>query len=209
MIIGIGGATGSGKTSVSQKLRDENQEHIALVYLDDYCRGVEEVPRLCGFSNWDSPESIDFESLKKDLMKLRAGVKIDVMTKNEHDNPDYWKQSRAIGNKELKGKRTHLSIEAKPLVLLEGFLVLAEESIRNLLDLSIFLDLNRTERMKRRTKFMDLQYEKDVLVPMEEKHVLPTAQYADIVVNVDKKTLEEVVAEVYDYIVSQRTNSTI
>jgi len=88
-IIGMAGGSGSGKSTVAIALCKKYPEKFALLHLDDYFKKTEEVPKLEGFTNWESPESIRFDDLFKDIKSLSEGREIKVLTKSELYNPNY------------------------------------------------------------------------------------------------------------------------
>lgn len=190
LIIGIAGGSGSGKSTVAVALCKKYPEKIALLHIDDYFKTKEQVPMLEGFTNWDHPESIDFEHISNDLASLKTGKSVKIVTKSELYNPSY--------NHLLKNKIEH-TVESKPIVILEGYLALCDQTIRDLLDYKVYLDIPIEESTKRRSanKFaLDQEYFSKVLVPMHQKYVEPTKTYADLVIDVSNIDPDEVFREV-------------
>ncbi len=72
MIIGIGGASRSGKTSLAILIKTilENNGQTAIVLgQDDYALAEESViPKIKHRVDWECPESIDFDGYKKDIL---------------------------------------------------------------------------------------------------------------------------------------------
>lgn len=115
---------------------------------------------------------------------------VKIHTKSELYNPAY---SHALRNK------IEHSIEPKPIIILEGYLALYDERVRDLLNLKIYLDIPIEESTKRRSvnKFeLDTEYYEAVLAPMYEEFVLSTKQYADIILDVTKMTPDEVFTKI-------------
>ena len=78
IVIGIAGGTGSGKTTITQKLREHFGDDVAVIYHDNYYKAhhdlsYEERSRL----NYDHPNAFDTDRLVEDLKKLRAGQSIE------------------------------------------------------------------------------------------------------------------------------------
>jgi len=91
-IIGLGGGSGSGKSSVARELATlSGTNRTATVHLDDYYLH----PKVFGAgpnANWDAPEALDFEGIRCDLRSLLAGHTIRTpydsrLYELEHGNP--------------------------------------------------------------------------------------------------------------------------
>ena len=181
VVIGIAGGSASGKTSVANKLV-ENQinkvSSIALLRLDDYYKDlsnltVEERSK----TNFDHPDSIDFDLLKNHLQKLKNGKSIN--------KPIY---DFSIHNRQVKSEL----IKPVNVVILEGILALSEEVIRDLCDIKIFVDtaddirfirrLKRDTRDRGRTIESVISQYLDTVRPMHMQFVEPSKKYADIII---------------------------
>lgn len=188
-IIGIAGGSGAGKSTLAFGLLDVFKDRVVIVHLDDYNKKREETPLLHGYPNWDDPESIRFDDLLADLESLTKGVPIKVGTKNERDNPDY----------NVTRERIMIEITPKPIIILEGYLALYDERIREKLTRSYFLDLPHGERVRRRTKQNnDDFYTENILMPMHKMHVEPTKKFADKIIDISEKDAAQVMAEVME-----------
>lgn len=189
-ILGVAGGSGSGKSTLAVALCKKYPHIFALLHLDDYYKKKEEVPLHRGFTNWEHPEALRFEDVVRDITALKEGKPITFLTKGELYNPNF--------DVNLRNKIEH-TLEPKPILILEGFLALSQERIRDLLDYKIFLDIPIEESIRRRSgnKFMpDEDYFTNVVVPMHEKYVAPTRKYADLVLDVSTLSAEEVLAVV-------------
>lgn len=189
-IVGIAGGSGSGKSTVAVALCKKYLEKIALLHIDDYFKKKEQVSTLGGFTNWDHPDSIDFERIHDDLASLKSGKSVKMVTKSELYNPNY--------DHSLKNKIEY-TIEPKPIVILEGYLALWDQAIRDMFDYKVYLDIPIEESTKRRSanKFaLDQEYFLKVLAPMHQKHVEPTKKYADLIIDVSNINSDEVFSEV-------------
>ena len=96
IVIGIAGGTGSGKTTITQKLREHFGDDVAVIYHDNYYKAhhdlsYEERSRL----NYDHPNAFDTDRLVEDLKKLRAGQSIEcpVYDYTIHDSGISWTSS--------------------------------------------------------------------------------------------------------------------
>lgn len=183
--IGIAGGTGAGKSALCTSLQKKYPDRIGLIQLDDYFKPSLDVPRLGDHTNWDHPNSLYLDQLESDLRLLSQGTAVLINTKNEFLNPAYTK----------KEKRIPVLFSPKPIMLVEGYLVLYKKEIRDMLTTSIWLDVDHTTRWERRVHFKYPEYESEVVVPMHEKFVLPTKKYAQHILNVSPLTADEVLKE--------------
>jgi len=190
-LIGIAGGSGAGKSTVCFGLWDKHPKEVGVFHLDDYFKPKEEVPVLNGRLNFEDPASIDFERFRKDLESLKKGQSVKVYTKSERLNPHF----------ETKGKIL-VEIEAKPIMLVEGYLLFYDEQVRNLFDIKIYLDIPHEARYARRVHFKDREYEEQFLIPMHKKYVEPTKTFAEHIINVSKLSKKEVLSDVEKIIFS-------
>ena len=179
VIIGIAGGTGSGKSTFTNRLRDAFGDEVTVIYHDNYYRAHDELPfeerkKL----NYDHPDAFETELLMQHMEQLKEGKAIDCPTY------DYSKHNRAPGT---------VRIEPRPVILLEGILILFDERIRDLLDIKVFVDADADERILRRilrdTKERGRSVENIVdqylatVKPMHGLFVEPTRVFADIITN--------------------------
>ena len=179
IIIGIAGGTGSGKSTFTNRLHDAFGEQVAVLYHDNYYRcnddiSFEERKKL----NYDHPDAFETELSVKHLARLKENQAIECPTY------DYSLHNRARGT---------VRIEPKPVILLEGILVLFDERIRDLLDIKIFVDADADERILRRILRDTKERGRDVdgivsqylttVKPMHNLYVEPTKVFADIITN--------------------------
>lgn len=179
-IIGIAGGTGSGKSTLAYGLQDMFPEFIQVVHFDDYQKKQELLPKLQGISNWDHPNSINMDQLLEDIQKLKNWEEVVVMTKSEKHNPEYNKKGRIP-----------YTLKPRNFLIVEGYMALTDERLRNMYDMKFFLDLEFHEMLNRRTKFINPEYTEKILLPMHKEFVEPTKKYADIILDVKKLSKEE------------------
>ena len=178
MVIGIAGGTGSGKTTLTRKLKEHFGPDVSVLYHDNYYKSHTELPyeertKL----NYDHPDAFETDRLVRDLEALRRGERIHCPTYDYtiHDRSD----------------RT---IEVCPtrVVLLEGILIFENQALRELMDIKIFVDTDADVRILRRVlrdvkergRTLDSvvnQYLTTVK-PMHEAFVEPSKKYADIII---------------------------
>lgn len=181
MIIGIAGGTGSGKTTVVNKIVKSIEENSVAVlaqdayYKDNKHLSYEERQKI----NYDHPNSIDFDLLLEQLQDLIAGKKINqpIYSYVSHAREDDYKV-----------------IFPKDVLIVEGILVFTNQKLRNLCDLKLFVHADSDERLVRRIRRditergRDIEevlnrYE-DTLKPMHEQFIEPTMKYADMIIPV-------------------------
>jgi uridine kinase len=194
VLVGIAGGTGSGKTSLATKIRERvGEDRCLLVAQDSYYKdGSTLSPAAQAAINYDHPDAFDTPLLVDDLRDLKAGRPVPCLT---YDHSTY---SRRV----LPDPLT-----PKPVVLLEGILILAEEPLRRLMDIKLFIDtdvriLRRLQRdITDRGRTFDSvtrQYLGSVR-PMHLEFVEPSKRYADLIIPEgaeNEVALEAVVARI-------------
>ena len=177
-MIGIAGGSGSGKSTAAISLCRKHPDSYAVVHLDDYFKKKEDAVMAGDVVNWDHPDSLLLDDLYADLAALKEGRPVTVMTKSELYHPEY--------DYGLKNRKEY-TIEPKPVIIVEGYLVLHDARIRGSLDLKVYLDMSIEESVYRRSanKFpVDAGYLEKILLPMHERFVEPTKACADLVIDV-------------------------
>lgn len=179
IIIGIAGGTGSGKSTFTKKLKDEFKDDVAVLYHDNYYRdqskmSFEDRKKV----NYDHPDAMETELLVKQLQELKEGHAIDCPVY------DYTAHNRS-------DKVVH--VEPKKVILLEGILVLADERLRDLMDIKVYVEADADERILRRILRDVKERGRDIegvmqqylttVKPMHYLYVEPTRSTADIVIN--------------------------
>ena len=182
IFIGIVGGTGAGKSTLCTLLEEKYPNQIGLIQLDDYFKPKEEQPKIGDILNFENPNSLYLDKFFSDLVELSKGNSITVNTKNEKLNPDY-KNTKV---------RIPIEIKPKPIMLIEGYLVLWDERVRNLLSTSIWLEVDHKTRWERRVHFKNSEYEQKVLIPMHKQFVESTKQYAEHIIDVSDLSKEQV-----------------
>jgi len=179
MIIGISGGTGSGKTTVVQKIiASAGSANVVYLQQDSYYRNLGDMPLdLRHRVNYDHPDAFDTDLLINHLEALRAGEGI------EQPIYDYATHSR-------KAEVVH--VDPRPVIIVEGILVFVNPQMRALMDLKIFVDADADIRFIRRLdrdvhergrslESVITQYTTTVR-PMHLQFVEPSKRYADIII---------------------------
>ncbi|UBM61621.1 hypothetical protein LA303_09365 [Candidatus Sulfidibacterium hydrothermale] len=72
MIIGIGGVSNAGKTTLANRLKAAlNPLRVLILCQDDFARPENEIPRINGHIDWEIPESIDLAKYYRHLLKAK------------------------------------------------------------------------------------------------------------------------------------------
>jgi uridine kinase len=190
-LIIIAGGSGSGKSTLAANLYHSYPSVFSVVHLDDYYKSFAEVPKFPDASpNPEHPDALRFNDVLRDIKLLSLGQSIAVLTKSELYNPGY--------DPKLHNKITY-RIEPRPIVLLEGFLALAEPRIRALAYASFFLDMAIDASAQRRSRNklpISSEYITSVLSPFHARYVEATREYAMQIIDVASKTQNEVLQAV-------------
>ncbi|CAM3334640.1 uridine kinase [Rhodothermus bifroesti] len=179
VVIGIAGGSGSGKTTVLRKIVEAfGPAYIAVLEHDAYYKDLSHLPfeervRV----NFDHPDALETELLRAHLDELLAGRPIEKPVYNftTHTRAPYT-----------------VRIEPRPVIILEGILVLAEPLLRERMDIKLYVDAPDDVRLIRRIR-RDMeergrtiesileQYERTVR-PMHLEFVEPSRRLADVII---------------------------
>ena len=180
VIIGIAGGSASGKTSIAQSIYDrfKGSHRVKIIKQDDYYKDqsdktMEERVK----TNYDHPFAFDNDLLVSDLKKLKKKERIEKPTY------DY-----------AKHRRSDITevIEDRDVIILEGIFVLAEEEVRDLCDILIYVDTDADIRFIRRLR-RDVEERArtvdsvcnqylETVRPMHEQFIEPSKKYAHIII---------------------------
>lgn len=174
LCVGIGGGSGSGKSWLAGFLKGKLGSRAVIVCQDWYYRdnghiSGEDAKKL----NFDHPSAIERTLFSSQLSLLLSGRPI------ETPRYDYARHARL--------KQT-VPVSPAEVVIVEGLLVLHEKRLRDLMDLSVFIDVPSDVRLVRRIRRdveqrrVDLEetlrlYEHCVR-PMHERFIQPSSRHA-------------------------------
>ncbi len=178
LFIGIGGGTGSGKTTIAQAVVESLEDQVALIQHDAYYRhqpeiSYEERTKV----NYDHPSSLETELLIEHLKLLREGVGIE---RPVYDFAEHLRSDEVV------------FVAPAPVVIVEGILVLAEPLLRAEFDLTIFIDTDPDVRLARRLQRDISERGRTVesvlnqwfatVRPMHIEYVQPSMRYSDLII---------------------------
>ena len=179
LIIGIAGGSGSGKTTVVNRVvANLPQDSVSLMPQDAYYwdkghLSPEEKKKI----NFDHPDSIEWPLLIEQLDQLRKGQSIDM--------PTYTYVTCARGEKTVR-------VEPRDVVIVEGILILTNEELRKRFDIKIFVDADNDDRLMRIIQRDTMERGRSVqdvfkhyltfVKPMHLQFIEPSKRYADVIV---------------------------
>jgi uridine kinase len=179
LVIGVAGGTASGKTTVVQAILDRvGRERIAHIQHDSYYKDLSHLPlEERRQFNFDHPNALDTELLVQHVRELRRGHSVEVPT---YDFSTYCR---------LPQTRT---VHPKPVVILDGILILSEAALRELIDVKIYVDTDADLRLIRRMQRDVAERGRNVesviqqylstVRPMHLEFVEPSKRYADVII---------------------------
>ena len=179
LVIGIAGGTGSGKTTVTNKILEHlDKSRVVVIQHDSYYRDLSSYGGLPPAEiNFDHPDSLETELLVRHVTELRAGRPVEQPIYNftTHRRLD-----------------STYRLQPREIIIIDGILIFVEKRLRDLMDIRIFLDTDADERLIRRIRrdIMERgrsvesvmqQYMKTVK-PMHLQFVEPSKHWADIII---------------------------
>jgi uridine kinase len=179
LVVGVAGGTGSGKTTVVQRLLQAlGPERVALLEQDGYYRDRSDLsPVERAALNYDHPDAIDEPLLAQHVAELKLGKPV------EAPRYDFVHHLRAAET---------VRVEPRPCLVVEGILVLASEPVREQLDLRLFVDtdadlrfirrLRRDVRERGRTMESVMAQWEATVQPMHLRFVEPSKRHAHLII---------------------------
>lgn len=179
LIIGIAGGTGSGKTTVVNKIiKSLPTGEVAVLPQDSYYKDSSHIPpEERSKINFDEPAAIEWSLLVEHLKMLKEGRSIEMPTYSY-----------------LTCTRQDLTVRVEPrdVVIVEGILVLNDPVLRKMMDVKVFVDADADDRLIRviardcvergRTPMAVINRYQDVLKPMHSMYIEPSKRFADLIV---------------------------
>lgn len=178
LIIGIAGGSGSGKSTITELLKNKFGEDVTVINHDNYYKAQHDKPfeeRIK--TNYDSPDAFETDLLAEHLSLLKQGFSIDcpIYDYSIHDRTDRVRR-----------------VNPSRVVIIDGILVLADPRLRSLMDVKIFVDTDADVRILRRIRrdvnergrTLDSVIDQYVstVKPMHEMYVEPSKKYADVII---------------------------
>ena len=179
MIIGISGGTGSGKTTVANRILESvSASEVVFIQQDSYYRNLKDLPLdYRQVANFDHPDALDNDLLVNHIRKLRAGEAIELPLY------DFRTHSRLHETRR---------VEPKPIVIVEGILIFADPRLLEQFDIKVFVDtpddirfirrLRRDVAERGRTVESVIEQYLATVRPMHMQFVEPSKRVADVII---------------------------
>lgn len=179
LVIGIAGGSGSGKTTVVNKIiRGLPQRSVSIISQDAYYRDNGQLsPEEKKMINFDHPDSIEWDLLTRHLDLLISGHPIEM---------PHYSYVECARQKET----TH--IEPTRVIIVEGILILTHPELRSRFNVKIFVDAEADDRLMRIIRRDTLERGRDVemvlrhyetyVKPMHLQFIEPSKRYADLII---------------------------
>ncbi|HEX8853696.1 MAG TPA: uridine kinase, partial [Pyrinomonadaceae bacterium] len=179
MIIGISGGTGSGKTTVANRiLASVSAGEVVFLQQDSYYRDLDQLPLdFRQKVNFDHPDAIDNDLLVMHLKALKAGRTVEL--------PLYDFKMHARREETLR-------VEPRPIIIIEGILIFADQRLLDEMDIKVFVDtpddirfirrLRRDVAERGRTVESVIEQYLATVRPMHMQFVEPSKRAADVII---------------------------
>jgi uridine kinase len=179
LIIGIAGGTGSGKSTVARKVAEALPDaSVAFIEMDAYYRNFAHLPMDERRKiNWDHPETFDLELVIAHLEQLALGGAIE---RPVYDFVSHTRSERTV------------RVAPADVVVVDGILLFADERLRALCEVKVYVDTDADIRLIRRIRRDSMERGRPLdeildqylttVRPMHLQFVEPSKRYADVIV---------------------------
>ncbi len=179
MIIGICGGTGSGKTTVANRILESVSAcEVAFLQQDSYYRDLDQMPLdFRQKVNFDHPDAIDNDLFVEHIRALKAGKAAELPL---YDFRTHTRKSET------------LRMEPKRIIIVEGILIFADQRLLDEMDIKVFVDtpddirfirrLRRDVAERGRTVESVVEQYLATVRPMHMQFVEPTKRVADVII---------------------------
>ena len=201
LFIGIAGGSGSGKTTIAKNIKSKfsKNERVVILEMDSYYKDFSDLEfKDREVINYDLPQALDFKLLKRQLSDLKKMRSIEKPAYNFV--------------KHLREKNT-VHIEPADIVILEGIMTFHKKTLRDLLDIKVFVDTDADIRLLRRIRrdmeqrgrsFDEIRERYYKMVrPAYRDFVKPTIQFSDIVIpegGQNHVAIDMIVSKIYHWL---------
>ena len=178
-VIGVAGGSGSGKSTVADRVISmAGHDRVAVVALDSYYRDMPHLPlEQRQRENYDHPDAFDWQLMRKQLAALRSGQAVAVPV---YDFATFRRLAAST------------YVRSAPIVVVEGLLVLWDQELRGLMDLKVFVDADADVRFIRRfrrdvadrgrTPESVIEQYLETVRPSHLQFIEPSKRYADVII---------------------------
>ena len=179
MIIGICGGTGSGKTTVANRILESvSKDEVVFLQQDSYYRNLDQLPLdYRRIANFDHPDAIDNDLLVEHVRALKAGEAVELPVY------DFRTHTRLAET---------LHMEPRPIIIVEGILIFAEPRLLGEMGIKVYVDtpddirfirrLRRDIAERGRTVESVIEQYIETVRPMHMQFVEPSKRFADVII---------------------------
>jgi uridine kinase len=179
LVIGIAGGTGSGKTSVTNRILDRlDRKRVLVIQHDSYYRDISAYDGLPPEEvNFDHPDALETDLLVDHVQQLRDG---DSVAQPVYDFTTH------------RRKEETRTVQPREIIIVDGILIFADPELRELMDIRIFVDTDADERLLRRIRRDMLERGRSLdsvidqytgtVKPMHLQFVEPSKHWADVII---------------------------
>ncbi|HYH86075.1 MAG TPA: uridine kinase [Pyrinomonadaceae bacterium] len=179
MIIGICGGTGSGKTTVANRILETvSKDEVVFLQQDSYYRNLDQMPLdFRQKINFDHPDAIDNDLLVEHLRALKRGEPVELPL---YDFKNHARRAET------------LHTEPQPIIIIEGILIFAEQRLLDEMDIKVYVDtpddirfirrLRRDIAERGRTVESVIEQYLATVRPMHMQFVEASKRYADVII---------------------------
>ena len=179
LIIGICGGTGSGKTTVANRILESvSASEVVFIQQDSYYRNITDLPLdYRHIANFDHPDALDNDLLVNHVRRLKGGEAVELPLY------DFRTHTRMTETRH---------VESKPIVIVEGILIFADPRLLEQMDIKVFVDtpddIRFIRRLRRdldeRGRTLESVIEQYVATvrPMHMQFVEPSKRHADVII---------------------------
>jgi uridine kinase len=179
LVIGICGGTGSGKTTITERIKAAlSHDSVLILQQEHYYKDLPHLPLdERGKHNFDHPDSFDTPQLIEHVRQLREGRRV------ERPVYDFTKHKRLTET---------MRLDPRPALIVEGILVFENRALRELMDIKLFVETDADLRfirrlghdMRERGRTLESVVEQYLATvrPMHLEFVEPTKRYADVII---------------------------
>ncbi len=179
LVIGICGGTGSGKTTITDRIIGAlSEESVLVLQQDHYYKDLPHLPLdERAKQNFDHPDSMDTPLLVEHVRRLREGHTVE---RPVYDFTQHRRLPRTV------------PLEPRTALIIEGILIFENKALRDLMDIKIFVDtdpdlrfirrLGRDIRERGRTVESVVQQYLTTVRPMHTEFIEPSKRFADVII---------------------------
>lgn len=181
IIVGIAGATRSGKTSLIRALSNKYDLGVGTLFCQDtYFKGELPIHKKTKYENWECPDALDSAKLEEDIFQARKALEKKIKKTKAYNRPHY--------------------------IIVEGFLLFQRPTLTALFDKKVFLSVTKQICFERRmrTKAVPVKYFEELLWPHYVKYNKPVINMDDVLI-VDGETVAEQVQQTVAAYIEDKT----